>query len=65
MAKLQHADLVSFVAAAGPSRGGTLAPPSMEKSAFRWPVEPVHRTRSPKDGLPRAQDRAPAGRRAP
>src|SRR5205085_3201352 len=29
------ADLVSFVAAAGPSRGGTLHTPSMEKSAFR------------------------------
>jgi len=37
----------------------TVAAPSMRKSAFRCRALPGHRTRSPKDGLPRKLKWAP------
>src|SRR5438309_2279246 len=64
MAKLLHADLVVPVAVTAPCRGGVLvglsavAETAMEKSACRCHL-PGHRTRSPKDGLPRAAYRPP------
>jgi len=58
MAKLPHADLVRFTAAIGSSEGGVLLHPADGKKRVPVPVQPVHRTRSPNDGLPQALNRA-------